>query len=154
MLSPFNAINGAKKTIYDKDRIINESIAYFIANGTYSEEFINDCKKNVEPAKALCTQIDELCKTAEGVYNEILTLANGIIIVEEEEEEIVEETTTINSRYVVDDGTIVAVTYGELGEDYRTFILNYNYFAIQVEYEGKTYEIDRYGFVSIDHSEI
>ena len=77
-------------------------------------------------------------------------MAEGIIEVEEEEEEIVVETTGINSRYLVDDGTIVAVTYGEVGEDYRTFILNYNYFAISVEYNGETYEIDRYGYVVVD----
>ena len=80
-------------------------------------------------------------------------MAEGIIEVEEEEEEIVVETTGINSRYLVDDGTIVAVTYGEVGEDYRTFILNYNYFTISVEYNGENYEIDRYGYVMINHGE-
>jgi hypothetical protein len=151
VLSSYNTIKSAYETIHDKDRIINESIAYFIENGTYSEQFITDCKANVEPAKALCDQIDALLATAEGYYAQILESAKGIIeVVEETEDEVVEETTGINSRYIVDDGTIVAVTYGELGEDYRTFILNYNYFDITVEYDGQTYEIDRYGFVSID----
>ncbi len=153
VLSAYNTIKSAYDTIHDKDRIINESIAYFIANGTYSEQFIIDCQANVEPSKVLCEQIDALYATAEAYYNEVLTVAEGIIEVEEEEEEIVVETTGINSRYLVDDGTIVAVTYGEVGDDYRTFILNYNYFTISVEYDGETYEIDRYGYVMIDHAE-
>ena len=37
-----------------------------------------------------------------------------------------------------------------MGDDYKTFILNYNYFTISVEYDGQTYEIDKYGFVEID----
>ena len=86
----------------------------------------------------------------ETLYNEILTIADGVIVVEEVKEEVVEETTGINSRYLVDDGTIVAVTYGDAGKDYRTFLLNYNYFAISVEYNGETYEIDRYGFIVVD----
>ena len=150
VLANYKTVKSAYETIHDKDRIINESIAYFIANGTYSEQFIEDCKANVEPIKALCEQIDALYAAAEAAYNEVLTVGNGIIVVEEEKEIVEEETNAINSRYLVDDGTIVAVTYGEVGEDYRTFILNYNYFAISVEYNGETYEIDRYGYVVVD----
>ena len=67
-----------------------------------------------------------------------------------EEEETVEEK-TINERYLLDDGSIVAVTYGEEGSPYRTFLLNYNYYTISVDYNGTTYEIDRYDYVVIDH---
>lgn len=150
VLSNYNTVKTAYETIHDKDRIINESIEYFITNGTYSEQFITDCKANIEPAKALCDEIDKVFAEADGYYKEILTLTDGVIEVEEEQEETVEETSNINSRYLVDDGTIVAVTYGEVGKDYRTFILNYNYFAISVEYNGKTYEIDRYGYAVVD----
>ncbi len=150
VLSNYKTIKTAQATILDKDRIINEAIEYFIANGTYSEQFIADCKVNVEPSKALCDQINALFATAEAQYNDVLAVADGIIAVEEEKEEVVVETTNINSRYLVDDGTIVAVTYGEIGEDYRTFILNYNYYAISVEYDGETYEIDRYDYVVVD----
>ena len=150
VLSNYNTIEKAYETVHDKDRIINEAVEYFIANGTYSEQFITDCKANIEPAKALCDEIDKLFAEAEGYYKEILAAADGIITVEEVQEEVVEETADINSRYVVDDGTIVAVTYGEVGKDYRTFLLNYNYFAISVEYNGETYEIDRYGYIVVD----
>ena len=150
VLANYKTVKTAYETIHDKDRIINESVEYFIANGTYSEQFIEDCKANIEPIKALCEQIDAIYAAAEAAYNEVLTVADGVIVVEEEKEIVVAETNNINNRYLVDDGTIVAVTYGEVGEDYRTFILNYNYFAISVEYNGETYEIDRYGYVVID----
>ena len=151
VLSNYKTVKAAYETIHDKDRIINESVAYFIANGTYSEQFIADCQANIEPSKALCDQIDALMATVEALYNEVLTVADGVIVVEEVKETVVEEKTGINSRYLVDDGTIVAVTYGEAGKDYRTFLLNYNYFAISVEYNGETYEIDRYGFIVVDN---
>ena len=150
VLSNYKTVKSAYETVHDKDRIINEALEYFVANGTYSEQFIADCKANVEPVSALCTEIDKIFAEAEGYYNDVLALAEGIIEVEKEQEITVEEVSGINSRYLVDDGTIVAVTYGEVGNDYRTFILNYNYFAISVEYNGKTYEIDRYGYVVVD----
>lgn len=147
--SNYTAIKTAYDTIYDKNRIINEAIEYFIADGTYSEQFIEDCKVNVEPAQQLCVEIDKIIDEADGYYKEILASTEGIVEIEKEEE-TVEETSNTNSRYLVDDGSIVAVTYGEVGEDYRTFILNYNYFTISVEYDGETYEIDRYGYVVVD----
>ena len=58
------------------------------------------------------------------------------------------------TKYTNDNGNIVAVTYGgKNGNDndpYRTFILNYNYFSVTVEFEGETYTIPAFGYVSID----
>ena len=68
---------------------------------------------------------------------------------EEKEEEIVEE--KMPAKYKVDDGSIVAVTYGETGEPYKTFLLNYNYFDITVEFEGQTYEIAAYGYAVVTY---
>ena len=76
---------------------------------------------------------------------------------EEEEEEIEEE--EIDSIYVNDNGNIVAVTYGgKNGNDkeaYKTFILNYNNFAVTVKYEvnGETrvYTIPANRYVVIIH---
>ncbi len=67
-------------------------------------------------------------------------------VVEKEEEEA--------SKYVSDDGHIVAVTYGEAQADgsyknYKTFILNYNNFAVSVVYEGATYTVPAHGYIPL-----
>ena len=67
---------------------------------------------------------------------------------EEEEEEA--------SRYLSDDGRIVSVTYGTKNADgsysaYKTFILNYNNFSVNVEYGDVTYTIPAYGYVVVMH---
>ncbi|MGN1346051.1 MAG: DUF5696 domain-containing protein [Eubacteriales bacterium] len=61
-------------------------------------------------------------------------------IVEEEEEKIVPD------KYKTVSGSIVRVEY----EGGVNFILNYNSYAITVEYDGQTYEIDSLSFVRID----
>ncbi len=60
------------------------------------------------------------------------------------------------SRYLSDDGRIVSVTYGTKNADgsysaYKTFILNYNNFSVNVEYEDVTYTIPAYGYVVVRH---
>ena len=57
------------------------------------------------------------------------------------------------SRYVSDDGRIVAVTYGDRANGgyskYKTFVLNYNNFSVNVVYENVTYTIPAYGYVVV-----
>ena len=59
------------------------------------------------------------------------------------------------TKYTNDNGNIVAVTYGGKGgndnDPYRTIILNYNYFAVTVEYNETTYTIPAFGYVVIDY---
>ena len=60
------------------------------------------------------------------------------------------------SRYLSDDGRIVSVTYGTKNADgsytaYKTFILNYNNFSVNVEYGEVTYTIPAYGYVVVMH---
>ena len=66
---------------------------------------------------------------------------------EEDEEEAEEEA----SRYISDDGRIVAVTYGDAktGAAYKTFVLNYNNFSVSVEYDGVSYTIPAYDYVVV-----
>ena len=67
---------------------------------------------------------------------------------EEEEEEKKEE--SIYDKYATDG--IIAVTYGnENGEAYKTMLLNYNNYAVNVTYDGVNYTIPAYGFVTIKH---
>ncbi len=66
---------------------------------------------------------------------------------EEEEDE---------SKYLSDDGRIVAVTYGSANENggydnYRTFVLNYNNFSVSVVYDGIQYTIPAFSYVVIDY---
>ncbi len=61
------------------------------------------------------------------------------------------------SRYLSDDGRIVSVTYGQKQADgtyakYKTFVLNYNSFSVNVEYENVTYTIPAYGYVVVMHT--
>ena len=57
------------------------------------------------------------------------------------------------TKYTDDTGSIVAVTYGgKNGNDneaYKTFILNYNSFSVEVVFEGTTYTIPAFGLVVI-----
>ena len=60
------------------------------------------------------------------------------------------------SRYLSDDGRIVSVTYGDKNANgsysaYKTFILNYNNFSVNVEYGDVTYTIPAYGYVVVMH---
>ncbi len=60
------------------------------------------------------------------------------------------------SRYLSDDGRIVSVTYGQPKDGggykkYKTFVLNYNNFSVNVVYEGITYTIPAYGYVVVMH---
>ena len=60
-----------------------------------------------------------------------------------------------SNKYTCSDGSIVAVTYGgKDGNDnkaYRTFLLNYNSFAITVTYGGVEYTIPAYGYKVINY---
>jgi hypothetical protein len=57
------------------------------------------------------------------------------------------------TKYTDDTGSIVAVTYGgKNGNDmeaYKTFILNYNSFSVEVVFEGTTYTIPAFSLVVI-----
>ena len=74
----------------------------------------------------------------------------------EEEEDIknIEEVEEYNyTKYTDDTGSIVAVTYGgKNGNDmeaFKTFILNYNSFSVEVVFEGTTYTIPAFSLVVI-----
>jgi len=61
----------------------------------------------------------------------------------------------VTTKYTCDDGSIVAVTYGgKDGDDnkaYRTFILNYNAFAVTVKYGDVEYKLGAYEYAVINH---
>ena len=150
IVSVYEAVERAYNTVLDKQRLLEEAIEFFKTNGTYAEKFIALVEANVEPLMAVVADATVAMETIEDYREQVLAAAKGLIVVEEEkEEEIVEE--FMPAKYKLDDGSIVAVTYGEAGEPYKTFLLNYNYFDIIVEYEGKNYEIGAYGYAEIKH---
>jgi len=61
------------------------------------------------------------------------------------------------NKFLVDNNQIVMVTYGDrdmhthLKREYKSFILNYNNYAVVVEYEGIVYTIPRGGYVVLYH---
>ena len=60
------------------------------------------------------------------------------------------------NKYFVDNKQIVVVTYGDRDPDTfqkvasKAFILNYNNFAVRVDYAGSTYTIPSYGYVVLE----
>ncbi len=60
-----------------------------------------------------------------------------------------EDDKTDNGKIVVDNNRIVAVTYGTSDVAYKTFILNYNSFAVRVVYNGTIYTIGSGDYVVI-----
>lgn len=67
-----------------------------------------------------------------------------------------EETDDEVNKYYVDNKQIVVVTYGDRDPDTfqkvasKAFILNYNNFAVRVDYAGSTYTIPSYGYVVLE----
>ena len=49
------------------------------------------------------------------------------------------------------DSSIVLVTYGEAGAPYKSFILNFNNYAVKTEVNGVVYTLDAYDYVAIYH---
>ena len=108
-------------TLYESAMDLKTLMYYFVTNNT----------------SLTAKDIDDIIKTG-----------GGMIDVDEEENE--------TSRYLSDDGRIVSVTYGTKNADgsysaYKTFILNYNNFSVNVEYNDVTYTIPAYGYVVVMH---
>ena len=80
-------------------------------------------------------------------------ILDSIVIDEGEDDEDSDEEVDVYDKYHVDNNKIVVVTYGDRDEKtgvktaYKTFILNYNTFAVVVEYENVKYTIPSGGYV-------
>jgi len=133
-----------------------------------AQELIDDartCAENAETYLAEIKRIVDDCNAkATKIYTSVsnhLTekdIEDRLILPEEEEEEDTNEE-DVDSIYLSDNGNIVAVTYG--GKDgvdtaaYKTFILNYNNYAVTVRYEVngeiKIYTIPANEYVVVLH---
>ncbi len=85
------------------------------------------------------------------------TLHADAALEEETEEDKEESTEDAYDKYLVDNNRIVAVTYGDRDDAthnktaYKTFLLNYNNYAVRVTYDGITYTIPSGGYVVLYH---
>ena len=134
------------------------------ANGAdIAQELIDDANANAQAAATYLEEIkalaDECYSYVDGIYEAAGTHVSKEEIdnyidfhEEEEEEEVVEDELVAHNN-----GNIVAVTYGgKNGDDnapYKTFVLNYNNYAVTVKYdvdgETKVYTIPANRYVMI-----
>ena len=131
-----------------------------------AEVLILDAQKCAEETASYLTEIEEQVAICQSYVDSIYAkAAEGNISKEEidkyltkEEEVEIEEVEEVNP-YLVDNGNIVAVTYGDKAGTtitaYKTFILNYNNFAVTVTYdvdgETRIYTIPANEYVVIQH---
>ena len=147
------------KTLENGTEIYKDGDIYYSINedGTYTRYTYSQCIESCYNDSL--REIDRVFEIVEAVQNNaeasdnqifddikhrisINKLLDGV----EEEEEVVEEDTKYNTE------NVVAVTYGnEDGSPYKTIILNYNNYAIRIEYEDRVYTIPAYGFVNLKY---
>ena len=119
------------------------------AGHSEEDDIVSDARKCAEEAEDYLGKIKELVddfgvKIERNVYSAIKVyvtreeLEDYLVLPKEEEDDVVVEE-KVDSTYLSDNGNIVSVTYGgKDGDDYaayKTFILNYNNYAVTVKYE-------------------
>ena len=154
IVAAYAKLESAKEDI---DALVNEAFALkgenTDANNTYIEALKNKVKITSLYNEAT-KYFDDLCELAvtAGLIDENGELVSGTVVNDNKPTEEEEEA---ESKYTYDDGSVVAVTYGDKegknASEYRTFILNYNSFDIMVKYDGEMYEIKAYGYAVINH---
>ena len=119
------------------------------AGHTDDEQIVVDALAFAQSAEAILESIkaatDKCNSYVEGIYKKVADhqseeeIEERLDRYEEEEEEEEEEVVEEDTIYTSNNGNIVAVTYGgKNGNDneaYKTFILNYNNYAVTVKYE-------------------
>ena len=139
------------------------------AGHTEEEDIVKDAVKCVEDATSFMTDIEKSIAKCTDLKDQIYAKAVETHLTEkditdrlpkeEEKKEDVVEEEDVDSIYVNDNGNIVSVTYGgKNGDDqaaYKTFILNYNNFAVTVKYEvngvTRIYTIPANDYVVVVH---
>ena len=136
---------------YIRYQYCEEALTKVNANTTpkfnVSEVYGDDLYTSSEQIKALLRYfVTNLSEITEKDIEEMIKTGTKT-----EEEEIEDP-----SKYLSADGRIVSVTYGSKKSDgsyenYKTFLLNYNNFAVSVRYDDVTYTIPAYGYVVVMH---
>ena len=134
-----------KNLAYVEDDVAEKSVIAAAVNALAELEKVPEGYETVVlDLKTVC--VDELF-TADGIRKEA-----AIVDGEEDDEENDEEKEEVD-KYLVDNNQIVVVTYGDRDDKtfektaYKSFILNYNNFAVKVTYKDKSYTIPSGGYV-------
>lgn len=131
--------------------------------GQYLDELYLDASDATMEAlyASVKASLAELAATYEAAYPEVAGAAELVF-------DTVEYTTQYNylttssatdgdaydtTVYTNDNGNIVLVTYTTENGETETFILNYNIFAVTVNFEGYTYTLDTYQFINTKERE-
>ena len=141
-------------TVIYKEIGTDGSITYYSVdeNGAYTlYEYNQSIRACYDAALATAKQIREIAA-------EMTTLGGDLTFDEDvqtrinrnnisRDDEVEEEEEEEYSRYATEN--IVAVTYGDNGNPYKTIILNYNNYTVRVVYDNIEYTIPAYEFVVI-----
>lgn len=148
------AVNSNNDTVYSitaNGETLKDSAGNILyVSGTYPVDYkVYTLAQSTEDMRkayndALQKVMDDTAALGQITADEFYTIISRNDIPEEEE---IEEEEAFN-KY--ETAGIIAVTYGSLdGEAYKTMILNYNNYAVTIEYNGVLYTISAYGFVTV-----
>ncbi len=139
----------------------NKAVELLQAAGA-AEALIEESQRCAADTVAYLSTIEALIDECRGYVEDIyvaaekggLTREDLAEYLEDEEEEEEEEEEEVVDKFFIDNSYIVAVTYGdEDGTPYKTFILNYNNFAVTVKYtvgeEERVYTVPGCEYVEI-----
>ena len=138
----------AEKNGMLKDAILENTVKTVNEALTPSGQLALD-PQNVEKIRAI---VKDYMLTADDIEEEA-SLGN------ETDKNTEEDTDNGSTHHVVDNNQVVLVTYGDRDAatyektPHKSFILNYNNFAVRVTYDEKVYTIPAGGYVVIYHSE-
>ncbi len=96
-------------------------------------------------------KIKEKCTDSIFTMEDLTERYDALTLVIEDEES--SGNVTEENDYLVDNNKIIAVTYGKGDDAYKTFILNYNSYAVRVTYKNETYTIGSGEYVIITYSD-
>lgn len=128
--------------IFENDATVNTTYAGIGSNAA-AQAFISLLKKDGIAAP------DENGKTIFDLQALIQTLTARLADGQKQTQTTTEEEKSF-SKYNPD-SSIVLVTYGEAGAPYKSFILNFNNYAVKTEVNGVVYTLDAYDYVAIYH---
>ena len=153
------------ESVVELQQTAADAVALLTADGA-AQELIDDARACAEEAQTYLEDIkalaDECYSYVEGIYEAASTHVDRETIdsyvnfyEDEEQEDLVEE----DAAAVYNNGNIVAVTYGGKNGNadaaYKTFILNYNNYAVTVKYdvngETRVYTIPANRYVMVLH---
>ncbi len=132
-----------------------------LKNAGLTTELANAAIAVYNAASAAAAEIANIGKSAEDSYAATAESVKKYVVINEDNNQDdnndkTDSTDYTYTKYTEDGGNIVMVTYGDEVENskyvpYKTFILNYNFFAVTVVVDNVTYTIPATGYVVFYH---